>query len=54
MARVATRVHDTQVPKLIRRYLEAGVMDSGLVDASEEGTRASVAASARLVAPSFL
>jgi RNA-directed DNA polymerase len=38
MARVARRVHDKRVLRLIRRYLEAGVMDGGLVAASEEGT----------------
>ena len=38
MARVARRVHDKQVLGLIRRYLEAGVMDGGQVAASEEGT----------------
>jgi RNA-directed DNA polymerase len=38
MARVARRVHDKRVLKLIRRYLGAGVMAGGLVHASEEGT----------------
>jgi len=38
MARVARRAHDKQVLRLIRAYLEAGVMADGLVHASEEGT----------------
>ncbi|MFN2456558.1 MAG: reverse transcriptase domain-containing protein, partial [Pyrinomonadaceae bacterium] len=38
MARVARRVHDKPVLGLIRRYLEAGFMDDGLVHTSEEGT----------------
>ena len=38
MVRVARRVHDKQVLRVIRCYLEAGVMADGLVHASEEGT----------------
>jgi RNA-directed DNA polymerase len=38
MARVARRVHDKRLLRLIRRYLEAGVMAGGLMHASEEGT----------------
>jgi RNA-directed DNA polymerase len=38
MARVARLVHDKRLLKLIRRYLEAGVMEGGLVHATIEGT----------------
>jgi hypothetical protein len=38
MSRVARRVHDARVLKLIRRFLEAGMMQEGLVTARTEGT----------------
>ena len=38
MARVARRVKDKKILLLIRRYLQAGVMENGLVKATEEGT----------------
>lgn len=38
MARVARRVKDKKILLLIRRFLQAGVMEDGLVKATEEGT----------------
>ncbi len=38
MARIARRVKDKQLLKLIRRFLEAGVMADGVLQPSEEGT----------------
>lgn len=38
MGRVARRVEDKRILGLIRRYLEAGIMEDGVVRASEEGT----------------
>ncbi|HEY2945068.1 MAG TPA: group II intron reverse transcriptase/maturase [Vicinamibacteria bacterium] len=38
MARVARRVHDKQVLRLIRRYLDAGVMADGVKQPTEQGT----------------
>lgn len=38
MARVARRVKDKKILLLIRRYLQAGVMENGLVKTTEEGT----------------
>lgn len=38
MSRVARKVKDERVLKLIRRYLEAGLMEGGIVSARTEGT----------------
>jgi RNA-directed DNA polymerase len=38
MARLVRRIKDQRVLRLIRRYLQAGVMDSGLVSPRTEGT----------------
>src|SRR6266403_1521937 len=38
MARVAARVSDKRVRKLIRAFLKAGVMEGGLVSPVDEGT----------------
>ena len=38
MARVARKVKDERVLKLIRRYLEAGLMEGGVASARREGT----------------
>lgn len=38
MARVARQVKDKKILLLIRRFLQAGIMEDGLVQATEEGT----------------
>jgi len=38
MARVARKIKDKRILRLIRRYLQAGIMNEGLIKASLEGT----------------
>jgi len=38
MARIARRVKDKKILLLIRRYLQAGIMEDGLIKPTEEGT----------------
>jgi RNA-directed DNA polymerase len=38
MARVAARIRDRRVLRLIRSYLTAGVLNNGLFEVSREGT----------------
>lgn len=38
MSRIARKIEDKMVLKLIRRYLQAGIMDNGIVHPSSEGT----------------
>jgi RNA-directed DNA polymerase len=38
MSRVARKIKDKRVLRLIRRYLQAGIMEGGLVEPSREGT----------------
>jgi hypothetical protein len=38
MGRLAQRVTDSRVLKLVRAFLNAGVLENGLVSATEEGT----------------
>lgn len=38
MARVARKVKDKKILLLIRRYLQAGVLENGLIQSTEEGT----------------
>jgi RNA-directed DNA polymerase len=38
MSRIARRVKDKRLLRLIRRYLQAGMMEGGVVSAREEGT----------------
>lgn len=49
MDRVERKVKDRRITKLIRRYLQAGIMENGLTTASTEGTPQGLAAIAFVV-----
>jgi len=51
MSRLARRIEDKRILKLIRRYLEAGMMREGVVSQRSQGTPSNVVATASPVTP---